>query len=268
MKISFIGSGKMAEALISGITESNTLSPNSINCTDKDHKKTTYMNKKYNINKFTNNLDVIQNADIIFICIKPQDINTLSNELKNQFKNNQTIVSILAGTQIQTLSKLFNHNSIIRIMPNTPAQIKKSVSVWTHTKETDSTHIKQIKSILASIGSDFYVEKEELIDMATALSASGPAYLFLFIESLIEAGKNIGLPDNLSKDLTTKMIDGSINLLNFSEEAPGTLRENVTSPGGTTEAALKVLMKNNFNKIIIEAIKAAHERGLELGKSQ
>ena len=268
MKISFIGSGKMAEALISGITESNTLSPNSINCTDKDHKKTTYMNKKYNINKFTNNLDVIQNADIIFICIKPQDINTLSNELKNQFKNNQTIVSILAGTQIQTVSKLFNHNSIIRIMPNTPAQIKKSVSVWTHTKETDSTHIKQIKSILASIGSDFYVEKEELIDMATALSASGPAYLFLFIESLIEAGKNIGLPDNLSKDLTTKMIDGSINLLNFSEEAPGTLRENVTSPGGTTEAALKVLMKNNFNKIIIEAIKAAHERGLELGKSQ
>ena len=268
MKISFIGSGKMAEALISGITESNTLSPNSINCTDKDHKKTTYMNKKYNINKFTNNLDVIQNADIIFICIKPQDINTLSNELKNQFKNNQTIVSILAGTQIQTLSKLFNHNSIIRIMPNTPAQIKKSVSVWTHTKETDSTHIKQIKSILASIGSDFYVEKEELIDMATALSASGPAYLFLFIESLIEAGKNIGLPDNLSKDFSTKMIDGSINLLNFSEEAPGTLRENVTSPGGTTEAALKVLMKNNFNKIIIEAIKAAHERGLELGKSQ
>ena len=268
MKISFIGSGKMAEALISGITESNTLSPNSINCTDKDHKKTTYMNKKYNINKFTNNLDVIQNADIIFICIKPQDIKTLSNELKNQFKNNQTIVSILAGTQIQTLSKLFNHNSIIRIMPNTPAQIKKSVSVWTHTKETDSNHIKQIKSILASIGSDFYVEKEELIDMATALSASGPAYLFLFIESLIEAGKNIGLPDNLSKDLTTKMIDGSINLLNFSEEAPGTLRENVTSPGGTTEAALKVLMKNNFNKIIIEAIKAAHERGLELGKSQ
>ena len=268
MKISFIGSGKMAEALISGITESNTLSPNSINCTDKDGKKTTYMNEKYNINKFTNNLDVIQNADIIFICIKPQDIKALSNELKNQFKNNQTIVSILAGTQIQTLSKLFNHNSIIRIMPNTPAQIKKSVSVWTHTKETDSTHIKQIKSILASIGSDFYVEKEELIDMATALSASGPAYLFLFIESLIEAGKNIGLPDNLSKDLTTKMIDGSINLLNFSEEAPGTLRENVTSPGGTTEAALKVLMKNNFNKIIIEAIKAAHERGLELGKSQ
>tara|TARA_B100000029_G_scaffold346980_1_gene339343 strand:+ start:1622 stop:2428 length:807 start_codon:yes stop_codon:yes gene_type:complete len=268
MKISFIGSGKMAEALISGITESKTLSPNSINCTDKDENKTTYMHEKYNINKYTNNLDVIQNADIIFICIKPQDINSLSNELKNQFKNNQTIVSILAGTQIQTLRKLFNHNAIIRIMPNTPAQIKKSVSVWTHTEQTDLKHIKQIKSILASIGSGFYVEKEELIDMATALSASGPAYLFLFVESLIEAGKNIGLPDNLAKDLTTKMIDGSINLLNFSEEPPGTLRENVTSPGGTTEAALKVLIKNNFIKIIIEAIEAAHKRGLELGKSQ
>ena len=268
MKISFIGSGKMAEALISGITESNTLSPNSRNCTDKDAKKITYMNKKYNINKFTNNLDVIQNADIIFICIKPQDINELSNELKNQFKNNQTIVSILAGTQIQILRELFNHNSIIRIMPNTPAQIKKSVSVWTHTKQTDAKHIKQIKSILESIGSDFYVEKEELIDMATALSGSGPAYLFLFIESLIEAGKNIGLPGNLSENLTTKMIDGSINLLNFSEESPEILRENVTSPGGTTEAALKVLIKNNFKKIIIEAIAAAHERGIELGKSQ
>ena len=146
MKISFIGSGKMAEALISGITESNTLSPSSINCADKDTNRTTYMNKKYNINKFSNNLDAIKNADIIFICIKPQDINALSSELINQFTNNQTIVSILAGTQIQTLSKLFNHKSIIRIMPNTPAQIKKSVSVWTHTKQTDVKHVNQIKS--------------------------------------------------------------------------------------------------------------------------
>ena len=263
MKISFIGSGKMAEALISGITESHTLSANSINCTDRDDNKTTYLNKKYKINKYTNNLDAIKNANIIFICIKPQDINILSNELKDQFKNNQTIVSILAGTQIQTLQKLFNHDSIIRIMPNTPAQIKKSVSVWTHTKKTDPIHIKQIKSILASIGNEFYVEKEELIDMATALSASGPAYLFLFVESLIEAGKNIGIP----KDLTTQMIDGSINLLNFSEESPQKLRENVTSPGGTTEAALTVLIKTNFKANIIEAIKAAYERGLQLGKS-
>jgi pyrroline-5-carboxylate reductase len=267
MKISFIGSGKMAEALISGITESHTLSANSINCTDRDDNKTTYLNKKYKINKYTNNLDAIKNANIIFICIKPQDINILSNELKDQFKNNQTIVSILAGTQIQTLQKLFNHDSIIRIMPNTPAQIKKSVSVWTHTKKTDPIHIKQIKSILASIGNEFYVEKEELIDMATALSASGPAYLFLFVESLIEAGKNIGIPDNLSKDLTTQMIDGSINLLNFSEESPQKLRANVTSPGGTTEAALTVLIKTNFKANIIEAIKAAYERGLQLGKS-
>ena len=111
------------------------------------------------------------------------------------------------------------------------------------------------------------MEKEELIDMATALSASGPAYLFLFVESLIEAGINIGLPDNLSENLTTQMIDGSINLLNFSEESPQKLRENVTSPGGTTEAALKVLIKANFKANIIEAIKAAYERGLQLGKS-
>ena len=152
-------------------------------------------------------------------------------------------------------------------MPNTPAQIKKGVSVWTHTEKTDPIHIKQIQSILTSIGNEFYVEKEELIDMATALSASGPAYLFLFVESLIEAGKNIGLPDNLSEDLTTQMIDGSINLLNFSEEAPQKLRENVTSPGGTTEAALTVLIKANFKTNIIEAIKAAYERGLQLGKS-
>ena len=203
---------------------------------------------------------------MIFLCVKPQDINQLKDDLHNKLNSNQTLISILAGIQIKKLHSISNHDSIIRVMPNTPSQIKKGVSVWTSTKQTNKNHINETKMILSSIGNEYKVDDEKIIEMATALSASGPAYLFYFVESLIQSGKEIGLTDELSYNLTIKMLKGSLELLESSTDQVEQLRKNVTSPGGTTEAAINVFDQQNLKKTIITAINAAHNRGLELGE--
>ena len=266
MKIGFIGSGKMAEAIIGGILDSKILSPQNIFCSDISKERTLYLNSKYNISTFTQNTEIIKNANLIFLCVKPQDINKLKNDLHNKLNSNQTLISILAGIQIKKLHSISNHKSIIRVMPNTPSQIKKGVSVWTGTKQTNQSHIDETKMILGSIGNEYKVDDEKIIEMATALSASGPAYLFYFVESLIQSGKEIGLTDELSYKLTINMLKGSLELLESSTDQVEQLRKNVTSPGGTTEAAINVFDQQNFKNIIINAIKAAHKRGLELGE--
>lgn len=265
MKIGFIGSGKMAEAILSGILDSKIMSSKDIYCSDINIDRTEYLKNKYEVSIF-NNTKLIEKCNLIFLCVKPQDIKKLKMDLFNKLNNQQTLISILAGIKISTLIDISNHESVIRVMPNTPAQIKNGVSVWSSTTQTNKEHIDETKKILNSIGKQYQVDDEQIIEMATALSASGPAYLFYFIESLIESGQKIGLSDELSHNLTIQMLKGSLNLYEFSKESAEQLRKNVTSPGGTTEAAMNVLNNKKFKDIIIEAVDSAHKRGLELGE--
>ena len=265
MKIGFIGSGKMAEAILSGILDSKIMSSKDIYCSDINIDRTEYLKNKYEVSIF-NNTKLIENCNLIFLCVKPQDIKKLKMDLFNKLNNQQTLISILAGIKISTLIDISNHESVIRVMPNTPAQIKNGVSVWSSTTQTNKEHIDETKKILNSIGKQYQVDDEQIIEMATALSASGPAYLFYFIESLIESGQKIGLSDELAHNLTIQMLKGSLNLYEFSKESAKQLRKNVTSPGGTTEAAMNVLNNKKFKDIIIEAVDSAHKRGLELGE--
>ena len=265
MKIGFIGSGKMAEAILSGILDSKIMSSKDIYCSDINIDRTEYLKNKYEVSIF-NNTKLIEKCNLIFLCVKPQDIKKLKMDLFNKLNNQQTLISILAGIKISTLIDISNHESVIRVMPNTPAQIKNGVSVWSSTTQTNKEHIDETKKILNSIGQQYQVDDEQIIEMATALSASGPAYLFYFIESLIESGQKIGLSDELAHNLTIQMLKGSLNLYEFSKESAEQLRKNVTSPGGTTEAAMNVLNNKKFKDIIIEAVDSAHKRGLELGE--
>ena len=265
MKIGFIGSGKMAEAILSGILDSKIMSSKDIYCSDINIDRTEYLKNKYEVSIF-NNTKLIEKCNLIFLCVKPQDIKKLKMDLFNKLNNQQTLISILAGIKISTLIDISNHESVIRVMPNTPAQIKNGVSVWSSTTQTNKEHIDETKKILNSIGKQYQVDDEQIIEMATALSASGPAYLFYFIESLIESGQKIGLSDELAHNLTIQMLKGSLNLYEFSKESAKQLRKNVTSTGGTTEAAMNVLNNKNFKDIIIEAVDSAHKRGLELGE--
>ena len=265
MKIGFIGSGKMAEAILSGILDSKIMSSKDIYCSDINFDRTEHLKNKYKVSIF-NNAELIEKCNLIFLCVKPQDIKKLKMDLFNKLNNQQTLISILAGIKISTLIDISNHESVIRVMPNTPAQIKNGVSVWSGTTQTNKEHIDETKKILNSIGKQYQVDDEQIIEMATALSASGPAYLFYFIESLVESGQKIGLSDELAHNLTIQMLKGSLNLYEFSKESAKQLRKNVTSPGGTTEAAMNVLNNKKFKDIIIEAVDSAHKRGLELGE--
>ena len=177
----------------------------------------------------------------------------------------QTIISVIAGTRIPTLIELLSHKHVIRVMPNTPAQIGKGMILWMCSKEVESEVIRKTRSILKTLGVEIQVYNEHYMDMATALSASGPAYVFTFIEALIDAGVFIGLPRPMAKALTLQTLIGSTQLAMESEKHTAELRDMVASPGGTTVEALLSLEEGKFRSTVMNAVIAAYEKSISLG---
>jgi pyrroline-5-carboxylate reductase len=174
------------------------------------------------------------------------------------------VVSIVAGATLSSLCHGLNHSSVIRAMPNMPAQISEGMTIWTATTETKQRQKKLAQTILGALGKEAYVADEKYLNMATALSASGPAYVFLFIEALIDAGVHIGLPRDLSQELAIQTILGSTRTVDKTGKHPADLRNMVTSPGGTTTEALLQLERGGFRSLIIEAVAAAHKKAERL----
>jgi pyrroline-5-carboxylate reductase len=172
----------------------------------------------------------------------------------------------MAGVRIATLAAAFGHDRNVRVMPNTPAAIGEGISAWTATPEVDPAQLETVSALLRSVGGEVYVEDEKKIDMATALNGSGPAYVFLFIESLIEAGVIMGLTRQQSELLAVQTVLGSARYALESEQSPADLRAAVTSPGGTTAAGLLEFEKGAFRSTVIEGVRAAHRRAIELGQ--
>ena len=186
-------------------------------------------------------------------------------ELNGQSKSTQLVLSIIAGTRISTLCRGLNHSRIVRVMPNTPAQISEGMSVWTATAEVTKRQRGWAGSILGAMGKEIYVDDEKYIDMATAVSGSGPAYVVLFIESLVDAAVHIGLPYNIARELVLETILGSAHFVQRSGKLPAELRRMVTSPGGTTAEALAQLEKGQFTELVKQAVTAAYNKAKELG---
>jgi pyrroline-5-carboxylate reductase len=189
-------------------------------------------------------------------------------ELSGQLKPAQLILSIIAGAKIDTLCRGLNHRHVVRVMPNTPAQIGEGISVWTATAEVTKRQRERASSILGTIGKEIYVDDEKYIDMATAVSGSGPAYFFLFVEALVEAAVNIGLSREMAQELVLQTMLGSGHLLQKSGKQPAELRRMVTSPGGTTAEALLELEKGGFVNLIAKAVSAAYSKAKRLGGEQ
>lgn len=256
----------MAEAIIRGIKNAKIVKPSSIYASDVNPDRLKYIKKLTGINIFNDNLKVVENSDIIILCVKPQNIDNALSELKDEIDKRKKIISIAAGISLSRLQKGLGKNiSIIRVMPNTPALIGFGMSCISPGKYASKKDIENALKIFKSIGKVILV-KEEFMDAVTAISGSGPAYFYLFIESLINAGIKIGLPDDLSNELVKQTALGSINMVLKTKENIKRLREKVTSKGGTTEAALKYLSKKRFEKIIVDAIKKAFLRSKELSK--
>ena len=266
MKISFIGGGVMAEALIAGILEARLCTPNQIRVGEPLKSRRTYLENKYAITVCQSNLSAIDDTNIIILSIKPQTLNEILSELKGHLTRDKTIISIIPGVSLATLSQALNHNEIIRVMPNTPAQIGDGMSVWVSSEFITDRRIKDTQKILDTLGEQLRVPEEKFIDMATALSGSGPAYVFLFIESLVDAGVNLGMPRNMALKLVLQTVLGSTKLVLTSDKHTSDLKDLVASPGGTTIAALMTLEQNGFRSAIADAVVTAYKKSLELGK--
>jgi len=265
MKIAFIGGGNMGEAMLAAVLEKGLSTPENIVVSDIAEARRQHLKRKYGVAVAEDNRKVAGDGDILVLAIKPQNLAGVMAELDGQLKSTQLVLSIIAGARINTISRGLEHSRIVRAMPNTPAQIGEGISVWTATTEVTKKQRAWAGSILGAMGREIYIDDEKYIDMATAVSGSGPAYFFLVMEALVDAAVEIGLPRPMARELVLQTMLGSGHLMAKSGKEPAELRRMVTSPGGTTAAALLYLDKGGFSRLLIGAVKAAYDKARKLG---
>jgi len=266
-KIAFIGPGVMAEAMIAGLLNKKLAKPENITASGPREERGVELHKKYGIKTRTDNTSTIHEADVVVLSVKPQRLNDVMKGLKG-IRADALVLSIIAGANIKKISMGLKHKAIVRSMPNTPGQIGEGITVWTASKEVTEEQQGMTRSILGALGEEVFVEDESYLDMATALSGSGPAYVFLFTEALIDAGVHMGFPRRIAEQLVLQTIKGSASFYEYAGRHPATLRNQVTSPGGTSAEALYYLEKAGFRTAISRAVWAAYQRSLELGKEK
>ena len=265
MIISFIGGGVMAEAIIGGILSKKIAQAQDIIVGEVLEERRTYLKGTYCIDTTANNVTAAQRGEIVILSTKPQNLSGVLQELRGALQPQQAVLSIVAGARMGTIMRGIDHPSVIRVMPNTPAQIGAGVSVWTASPEVEEEKLEVVGNILRSLGEEIYVAEEKYLDMATALSASGPAYVFLFIEALIDAGVYLGMPREMTRPLVLQTVLGSTLFTKESGRHPSELKDMVTSPGGTTAEALLKLEEGAFKATLINAVVAAYEKSQALG---
>ncbi|NUM45012.1 MAG: pyrroline-5-carboxylate reductase [Anaerolineales bacterium] len=268
--IAFIGPGAMAGAMIAGLIRENVAPASSIIAAGPNRDRIDNLHQRYGIHATTNNAEAASQADVIVFSIKPQTLEKLMNELKGHVKPDALVLSIIAGAPIKKISKGLHHDHIVRSMPNTPARIGKGITVWTASPSVSDEQKEMARLILSALGSEVFMEEEKYLDMATALSGTGPAYVFMFMEAMMDAGVHLGFPRRVAEQLVIETIQGSVEYyLERQKDRPlhvAGMRNEVTSPGGTTAAAVYFLEKAGFRTAISRAVWAAYERSLELGK--
>ena len=266
MKLGFIGGGAMAEAIIKGILSTSLTKPEDIAVGEPLEDRCNYLTKEYQICATPNNTKAVRKGNLAILAVKPHDLPAVASELKGILSPHQTVLSIVAGASISTLVNYLGHEKVIRVMPNTPAQIGAGMSLWLCSSSVDSAIANEAQSILRTLGDEIRVHNEQYVDMATALSASGPAYVFMFIEALIDAGVYLGLPRPLARRLTLQTVLGSTQLVQESGKHPAILKDLVSSPGGTTVEALLSLEEGDFRATIINAVVSAYEKSLAMSE--
>lgn len=266
MKIALIGGGNMGEAMLAALLARKLSAPESISVSDVSHKRLEHLKKQYSVTVTPDNSEAVSGKDIIILAVKPQNLAEVMVGLRENLKPTQLVLSIIAGAKISTIFLGLNHNAVVRAMPNTPAQIGEGISVWTATSDVNTGQREAAKSLLGAMGWELYVADEAYLDMATAISGSGPAYFFLMVEALVDAAMEIGLPRDTARELVVQTMLGSGKFIQQSGESPAELRKKVTSPGGTTAAALAQFEKGDFSALVRRAVKAAYDRAKELGK--
>jgi pyrroline-5-carboxylate reductase len=264
--LAFIGAGAMAEAIIRGMLERKLCDPAHITAADVRPERGEELTKRYGVKFAAENPTAVKNADVVVLSIKPQNLPQVLPGLAGRIPERALVLSIVAGAKLSTIAEGLVHPAVVRSMPNTPAQIGQGMTVWTAAPAVSDAQRAQAEELLGALGLEVYVDEEGFLDAATALSGSGPAYVFLFMEALTDAGVKLGFTPEVAKQLVMQTVRGSAEYATGSSKDLQALRKQVTSPGGTTAAALHSLDQDGFRDAIVRAVEAAHRRAIELGK--
>jgi pyrroline-5-carboxylate reductase len=266
--IAFIGPGVMAEAMASGLIDRLGWPPDRILMSGPRLERLKDLSSRLGVRTHLDNRQAASEANVVVLSVKPQTLTDVTAGLAGGVPNGALVLSIVAGARTADLSRRLGHAAIVRVMPNTPAQVGQGISVWTATPEVDEDGRQQARSILQACGEEVFVEDEDYLDMATALSGTGPAYVFLFMEALIDAGVHLGFPRRIAEQLVVQTVKGSVAYYERSPRHFARLRNLVTSPGGTSAAALYYLEKAGFRTALSRAVWAAYERSVQLGRGK
>jgi len=264
MRISFIGGGTMGEAIIKRLLAKEVAAPADIMVSDVSQSRRDILVKRYGVKALDDNRKASEGAEAVVLAVKPQDLGKVLGEVK-ELSAQQLVLSIVAGATLDSLRQGLGHPCLVRAMPNMPAQIGEGMTVWIATAEVNQQQRELARSILAALGEEVYVSSEKYIDMATALSGSGPAYVFLVIEALTDAGVHIGLPRDIAEKLVIETMLGSTRTVKVLGKHPAELRNMVTSPGGTTTEGLLQLETGGLRSLLLKAVIAAYNKAKNLG---
>ena len=263
--IATIGSGVMAEAMIAGLLRGKLVEPSQVVASHPRIERRDELGVAYKIRTVASNPEAVEGADVVLLAIKPQMLGRVGREIGPHLKPGQLVLSILAGATTRAISDILGHDQIVRSMPNTPARLGKGMTVWYATPTTTAEQRQQAAALLGSLGAQLEVDDEKMVAMATAVSGTGPTYVFLVMEALIDAAVHLGFPRHVAHDLVIETLEGSTLFAKQSGMHPAELRNMVTSPGGTSAAALHELESGRLRTVLSEAVWAAFRRTVELG---
>jgi pyrroline-5-carboxylate reductase len=266
-KICILGTGNMGQALVSGLVGSGSSKPQDIVCTDVREVKLKAIEKQYGVQISTNNLEAVSQADIIIYAVKPQIMATVLNETSEKLDMSKLIISIAAGVPMEAIESCLNKElRLIRVMPNIAAAVKEAATAIAAGRHASKEDVQLAMEIFDSIGKSVFIQENYLMDAITGLSGSGPAYIFLIVEAMADAGVKVGLSRQEALFLSAQTVLGAAKMLIETQEHPGQLRDRVTSPGGTAIAGLATLEEGGLRTTLIHAVEVATNRSRELGK--
>jgi pyrroline-5-carboxylate reductase len=278
--LSFIGCGVMAEAMIAGLLRQQLVEPGQITGSHPRAARREELAARYGIRMVESNAAAANGEEeasgsgtdrtrperIVILAVKPQRLGGVLDELKGAIRPDGLVVSVVAGATIETIAGELLHGAVVRAMPNTPAQIGQGMTAWTATPEVDERRQRQVRTMFGALGREMLVERERMIDMATALSATGPTYIFLVMEALVDAGVHMGFSRHVAQELVLQTMLGSVLFARESHKHPAELRNMVTSPGGTSAEAIYQMEKGGLRTVLSKAVYSAYQRAVALGK--
>ncbi len=263
--LAFIGGGTMAEAMIRGLLEQSLLPAEAITASGPRPRRGQHLMKQYGIHWTESNAECAAEKAVVVLAVKPQVLPHVLPELAGAISPDAMVMSIVAGTRIRTMSRGLGHDAIVRVMPNTPARLAQGISVWMATEAVTAHQQEQARTVLQALGEELSVDEEDYLDMATALSGTGPAYIFLFMEAMVDAGVHMGFSRRVAERLVEQTVLGAAAFAKQSPRHLAELRNMVTSPGGTSAEALYQLEKGGLRTVVSRAIWAAYKKSKYLG---